>query len=62
MTSSLPRRAWTPKEVSTQLGVPYETILDLIHAKKLHAVRAGRYYLVPDTELERFLATPEKTT
>ncbi|MFC5098943.1 excisionase family DNA-binding protein [Amycolatopsis plumensis] len=57
MTESLPRRAWTPKEVAAQLGIPYETVLDLIHKKKLGAVTAGRYYLIPDFEIENFLRT-----
>lgn len=55
MTDSMRRRAWTPKEVAAQLGIPYETVLDLIHQKKLGAVTAGRYYLIPDFELERYL-------
>jgi excisionase family DNA binding protein len=55
MAEPLPRRAWTPKEVSEQLGIPYETVLDLIHQKKLGAVTAGRYYLIPDFELEHYL-------
>jgi excisionase family DNA binding protein len=59
MAESLSRRAWTPKEVSSQLGIPYETVLDLIHKKKLGAVTAGRYYLIPDFEIERFLRTQE---
>lgn len=58
---SLRRRAWKPKEVSEQLGIPYETVLDLIHAKKLRAVTAGRYYLIPDFELERFLHLAQKS-
>lgn len=59
MTPALPRRAWTPTEVSKQLGIPYETVLDLIHAKKLHAVKAGRYYLIPDVEIDRYLRAHE---
>ncbi|WP_158892542.1 excisionase family DNA-binding protein [Amycolatopsis anabasis] len=54
---ALPRRAWKPKEVSIQLGIPYETVLGLIHDGKLGAVPAGRYYLIPDFELERYLQT-----
>jgi excisionase family DNA binding protein len=57
MNEPLCRRAWTPREVSTQLGIPYETVLDLIHQDKLGAVTAGRYYLIPDFEIERFLHT-----
>ena len=35
MEEQLPRRAWTPAEVAMQLGIPYETVLDLIHKGKL---------------------------
>jgi excisionase family DNA binding protein len=59
--SSLRRRAWSPKEVAEQLGVPYETVLDLIHAEKIGTTKAGRYYLIPDFELERFLGTAQKS-
>jgi excisionase family DNA binding protein len=52
---SLSRRAWTPREVAAQLGIPYETVLDLIHKGKIKALKAGRYYLVPDFELGRYL-------
>ncbi|MFC3453070.1 excisionase family DNA-binding protein [Amycolatopsis speibonae] len=51
----MPRRAWTPHEAALQLGVPYETVLRLIHKETLHAVTAGRYYLIPDSALESFL-------
>jgi excisionase family DNA binding protein len=61
MSEPLRRRAWTPKEVSQQLGVPYETVLDLIHKGKVRAVTAGRYYLIPDFEIERFLQSKEST-
>ncbi|MFE5564857.1 excisionase family DNA-binding protein [Amycolatopsis japonica] len=50
-----PRRAWTPREAAHQLGIPYETVLRLIHQERIHAVTAGRYYLIPDSALERFL-------
>ncbi|WP_158634278.1 excisionase family DNA-binding protein [Amycolatopsis sp. WAC 04197] len=51
----LPRKAWTPREAALQLGIPYETVLRLIHDGKLAAVTAGRYYLVPDAAIDRFL-------
>ncbi len=51
----LPRRAWTPREVAAQLGIPYETVLDLIHKDSIKSLKAGRYYLVPDFELDRYL-------
>lgn len=55
MNEAVSRRAWTPREVSRQLGIPYETVLDLIHLDKLKALKAGRYYLIPDFELDRYL-------
>ncbi|MEV6639626.1 excisionase family DNA-binding protein [Amycolatopsis sp. NPDC051371] len=55
MKENLSRRAWTPREVAQQLGIPYETVLDLIHQGKLNSLKAGRYYLVPDFELNRYL-------
>jgi excisionase family DNA binding protein len=45
---SMSRRAWTPREVASQLGIPYETVLDLIHKGSIKSLKAGRYYLVPD--------------
>ncbi|MEV0699503.1 excisionase family DNA-binding protein [Saccharopolyspora sp. NPDC050389] len=60
MDQPLPRRAWTPKEVAQQLGIPYETVLDLIHANRLRATKAGRYYLVPDFELQIFLEETQR--
>lgn len=51
----LSRRAWTPREVAAQLGIPYETVLDLIHKGSIKSLKAGRYYLVPDFELDRYL-------
>ncbi len=56
---SLSRRAWTPREVATQLGIPYETVLDLIHKGSIKSLKAGRYYLVPDFELDRYLHSCE---
>jgi excisionase family DNA binding protein len=56
MTESITRQSWQASEVAISLGVPYRTVLDLIHAGKLGHIRAGRYYLVPDVELQRYLA------
>lgn len=53
--SGLPRQAWSPKEVGEQLGLPYETVLGLIHNGQLGAFKAGRYYRIPDAELKRLL-------
>jgi excisionase family DNA binding protein len=50
------RDSWTVTEVSKKLGIPYDTVLTLIHTGELGHVRAGRYYLVPELELQRLLA------
>ncbi|MGW4826256.1 excisionase family DNA-binding protein [Amycolatopsis japonica] len=59
MNEEIRRRAWTPREVSLQLGIPYETVLDLIHKESVKALKAGRYYLIPDFELDRYLHSCE---
>ncbi|MCF7548887.1 excisionase family DNA-binding protein [Pseudonocardia sp. WMMC193] len=51
----LPRRTWTVREVAEMLGIPYETTLDTVK-RDMRWVRAGRHYLVPVEEFERFLA------
>jgi excisionase family DNA binding protein len=58
----IPRRAWNPREVAEALGVPYDTVLWLIHNDKLGHVVAGRYYLVPDIELQRYLSAGVKAS
>lgn len=57
MMTDLPRRAWSPREVAAQLSLPYETVLSMIHSGQLGAFKAGRYYRIPDRELERLLQT-----
>lgn len=49
------RTAWRPREVSKLTGISYNTVLELIHSGKLGAVKAGRMFVVPDAELDRFL-------
>ncbi|PXY27401.1 excisionase family DNA-binding protein [Prauserella muralis] len=56
-----PRTAWRPREVAKQLGIPYDAALDLIHSGQLGHIRAGRHYVVPDTELQAFLGRAATT-
>lgn len=58
MDTVLPRLAHSPREVAAALGVGEKTVIRLIEAKKLVAVRAGRRYLVPKKALEAFLEAP----
>lgn len=49
------RLAYRAQEAAELLGIPYRTLLDLIHRGELGHRRAGRYYLVPRAEIERYL-------
>lgn len=51
------REAWKPSEVAQKLGyADKRPVYDLIHAGKLGAIEVNGQYLVPDAELQRFLA------
>lgn len=50
------RQAWRPREVADLTGIRYEQVLELIKDGQLGAVMAGRLHIVPDAELQRFLA------
>jgi hypothetical protein len=57
------REAWKPTEVAQKLGyADRRPVLDLIHAGKLGAIEVNGQYLVPDAELQRFLAPGIKQT
>lgn len=51
-----PRQAWRPREVAALTGIGYEVVLELIKSGELGSVPAGRLHIVPDAELQRFLA------
>lgn len=55
-TKAPERDAWKPSEVAQKIGLPYETTLTLIKSGRIGHVMAGKHYLVPDAELQRFLA------
>lgn len=42
-------------EAATRLHCPEQTVRDLIASGRLHAVRAGKRWLIASTEVERFL-------
>lgn len=54
----LTRRTKTVRETAQIFGVNYETVLDLIKAKELHAIWIGNKYLVPDHAIAAFLGEP----
>ncbi|MGW5647547.1 helix-turn-helix domain-containing protein [Saccharopolyspora sp. NPDC003762] len=49
-------RGYRVETVAGLLDVPYRTVMALIHSGQLGHVMAGRYYLVPHVELQRYLA------
>jgi excisionase family DNA binding protein len=50
------RQAWRPREVADMTGIEYEKVLELIHEGVIGHVTVGRLHVVPDAELQRFLA------
>lgn len=51
-----PRTAWTAREVADQIGIPYKTVLEIIGRGELGYTAAGRHYVIPDAELQAYLA------
>ncbi len=41
----------TVREASEVLDTRHETVLQMIHSGKLHAVKVGLYYKIPETEI-----------
>jgi len=56
--ANLPRLTWTVAEVSHMLGIPKTTVRGLIHRNEIRSIRPGRDYLVPDSELKRYVEQP----
>ncbi len=53
-------KAYTVREAAKALHVPYRTCLEAIHAGQLGAVKLGRYFIVPVSEIDRMLAAASK--
>jgi excisionase family DNA binding protein len=49
------RSAWAPAEVAGKTGLSLPFVRKEIASGGLFAVRAGRRWLVPDSELERYV-------
>jgi excisionase family DNA binding protein len=45
----------TPREAARCSGLPRDYVYRSLHAGKLHAIRAGRAWRIPRSELEAFL-------
>lgn len=58
-TSPVEQAAWTTYQAAKRLGLPYRTLMSLIHDGRLAYVRVGRYYVVPETAIQDFLATAQ---
>lgn len=51
--------AWRTEQAAERLNIPYRTLMRMIHDGRLRTVPAGRYYLVPETEIQRFLGNTQ---
>jgi excisionase family DNA binding protein len=51
----VPAAAWRTEQAAKRLNIPYRTLMRMIHDGRLRAVPAGRYYLVPEMEIQAFL-------
>lgn len=49
------RDAYTAEEAAARMGVPYRTVVRLIHRGELDAIKAGRFWLVPTEAVAAFL-------
>lgn len=50
--------AWQAKQAAIRLNIPYRTVMRLISKGELETVKAGRYYLVPEWAIQKFLGNP----
>jgi excisionase family DNA binding protein len=48
-------KLYTPEQVANYLQVHHLTILRMIKAKKLKALKIGRIYRIPESDLKKFL-------
>ncbi len=63
MTStSLPRLAWSVREVSIQLGLAYDAVLKAVHEGQIEAIRIGKHHRIPDAELTRLVGEASRSS
>lgn len=55
------QRAYTARQVSQMIAVPYEGVLALCISGDLFSRRAGRRYVIPAWAVDEFLAKPDTT-
>jgi excisionase family DNA binding protein len=55
-------RYWTPEEIAERLKVNVRTVGRWITSKRLKAIRVGKQWRIPDSEIRRFVgdSTEEK--
>lgn len=51
--------AWQAKQAAKRLSIPYRTLMRMINNGEIETVRAGRYYLVPEWVIQRFLGSTQ---
>ncbi|MER6765622.1 MULTISPECIES: helix-turn-helix domain-containing protein [Amycolatopsis] len=50
------RIAWRPREVAEMTGLSYLEVLRLIREGRLGSIPEGRLHVVPESEVQRYLA------
>lgn len=53
-TNTTLEKLYTPEQVSQYLQVHHLTVLRLIKAKKLNAIKIGRIYRISESSLKKF--------
>jgi excisionase family DNA binding protein len=48
-------RYWTPEEIAERLKVNVRTVVPWITSKRLKAIRVGKQWRVPDSEIRAFV-------
>lgn len=56
VTTELAQKSVNTEQAGVLLGIPTRSVRRLIAAKKLRAVRLGRYLVIPIAEIDRVLA------
>ena len=55
------RAAYSPPQAARLLGIGENSVYNFIHSGRLHAVRVGRRFYIPASELVRFLEGEQDT-
>lgn len=55
-----PRRlAYSPRQLSEETGIPYETVLEHIYSGELEAIKRGRRWVIPLHAVKAYVGWPK---